>query len=77
VQESDVAKHFVALSTNAAKVRDFGILEKNMFGFWDWVGGRYSLWSAIGKIILINNYLQVELFKLIIFIVFLKVCRSL
>jgi glucose-6-phosphate isomerase len=62
VQESDVAKHFVALSTNAAKVRDFGILEKNMFGFWDWVGGRYSLWSAIGKIILINNYLQVELF---------------
>lgn len=77
MQESDVAKHFVALSTNAAKVRDFGILEKNMFGFWDWVGGRYSLWSAIGKIILINNYLQVELFKLIIFIVFLKVCRSL
>lgn len=50
MQESDVAKHFVALSTNAAKVRDFGILEKNMFGFWDWVGGRYSLWSAIGKL---------------------------
>nr|CAG4650814.1 EOG090X02RQ [Simocephalus serrulatus] len=46
--ESTVAKHFVALSTNGVKVREFGILEKNMFGFWDWVGGRYSLWSAIG-----------------------------
>nr|QIA50414.1 glucose phosphate isomerase [Semibalanus balanoides] len=43
-----VAKHFVALSTNAVKVKDFGIDERNMFGFWDWVGGRYSLWSAIG-----------------------------
>ena len=43
-----VAKHFVALSTNAAKVREFGIDEKNMFEFWDFVGGRYSLWSAIG-----------------------------
>ncbi|XP_063237454.1 LOW QUALITY PROTEIN: glucose-6-phosphate isomerase-like [Bacillus rossius redtenbacheri] len=43
-----VAKHFVALSTNVAKVEEFGIDKKNMFGFWDWVGGRYSLWSAIG-----------------------------
>jgi glucose-6-phosphate isomerase len=43
-----VAKHFVALSTNAAKVEEFGIDKKNMFEFWDWVGGRYSLWSAIG-----------------------------
>ncbi|KAK4309771.1 hypothetical protein Pmani_018618 [Petrolisthes manimaculis] len=43
-----VAKHFVALSTNGPKVKDFGIDEANMFGFWDWVGGRYSLWSAIG-----------------------------
>ncbi|XP_060533502.1 glucose-6-phosphate isomerase [Cylas formicarius] len=43
-----VAKHFVALSTNEAKVKDFGIDPANMFGFWDWVGGRYSLWSAIG-----------------------------
>ena len=43
-----MAKHFVALSTNAAKVREFGIDEKNMFEFWDFVGGRYSLWSAIG-----------------------------
>lgn len=43
-----VADHFVALSTNAAKVREFGIDEKNMFEFWDFVGGRYSLWSAIG-----------------------------
>jgi len=45
---SHVAKHFVALSTNGSKVRDFGIDERNMFAFWDWVGGRYSLWSAIG-----------------------------
>ncbi len=43
-----VAKHFVALSTNAKAVTDFGIDTKNMFQFWDWVGGRYSLWSAIG-----------------------------
>jgi glucose-6-phosphate isomerase len=46
--ESYVAKHFVALSTNAKSVADFGIDTANMFGFWDWVGGRYSLWSAIG-----------------------------
>nr|ACV97159.1 glucose-6-phosphate isomerase [Spodoptera exigua] len=45
---SAVAKHFVALSTNAEKVTAFGIDPNNMFGFWDWVGGRYSLWSAIG-----------------------------
>lgn len=43
-----VAKHFVALSTNAKAVEDFGIDTDNMFAFWDWVGGRYSLWSAIG-----------------------------
>jgi glucose-6-phosphate isomerase len=43
-----VARHFVALSTNEEKVVAFGIDKKNMFGFWDWVGGRYSLWSAIG-----------------------------
>lgn len=43
-----VAKHFVALSTNTAAVTSFGIAEENMFKFWDWVGGRYSLWSAIG-----------------------------
>ena len=43
-----VAKHFVALSTNMKSVADFGIDTKNMFAFWDWVGGRYSLWSAIG-----------------------------
>jgi len=43
-----VAKHFVALSTNAKAVKDFGIDTANMFAFWDWVGGRYSLWSAIG-----------------------------
>ena len=43
-----VGKHFVAVSTNAEAVRAFGIDVDNMFGFWDWVGGRYSLWSAIG-----------------------------
>nr|CAH8868112.1 unnamed protein product [Trichobilharzia regenti] len=45
---SHVAKHFVALSTNTKDVRAFGIAPENMFEFWDWVGGRYSLWSAIG-----------------------------
>jgi glucose-6-phosphate isomerase len=43
-----VKKHFVAISTNAKGVSEFGIDTANMFGFWDWVGGRYSLWSAIG-----------------------------
>src|SRR3569833_1682878 len=46
--EAAVAKHFVALSTNARDVAAFGIDPRNMFEFWDWVGGRYSLWSAIG-----------------------------
>jgi len=46
--ETHIAKHFVALSTNAQGVADFGIDTDNMFGFWDWVGGRYSVWSAIG-----------------------------
>ena len=46
--EADVAKHFVAVSTNAVDVKEFGIDTANMFEFWDWVGGRYSLWSAIG-----------------------------
>jgi glucose-6-phosphate isomerase len=46
--ESSIAKHFVAISTNAAEVKKFGIDTTNMFGFWDWVGGRYSMDSAIG-----------------------------
>ena len=46
--EKEVAKHFVALSTNEKEVVKFGIDKANMFEFWDWVGGRYSLWSAIG-----------------------------
>jgi len=46
--EQSVAKHFVALSTNESAVSKFGIAPENMFTFWDWVGGRYSLWSAIG-----------------------------
>ncbi len=46
--ESAIAKHFVALSTNEPAVRQFGIDPANMFAFWDWVGGRYSVWSAIG-----------------------------
>lgn len=45
---SSIAKHFAALSTNGKSVSEFGIDTNNMFGFWDWVGGRYSLWSAIG-----------------------------
>jgi len=45
---SAIPKHFVAVSTNEAAVKAFGIDPANMFGFWDWVGGRYSLWSAIG-----------------------------
>ncbi len=48
IDNAYVAKHFVALSTNAKAVQDFGIDINNMFAFWDWVGGRYSLWSAIG-----------------------------
>ena len=47
-EDAHVARHFVALSTNAEAVREFGIDPANMFPFWDWVGGRYSLWSAIG-----------------------------
>lgn len=46
--ESHIKKHFVAISTNAKEVRKFGIAPENMFVFWDWVGGRYSLWSAVG-----------------------------
>jgi glucose-6-phosphate isomerase len=46
--DAAVRNHFVAVSTNAEKVAEFGIDPENMFGFWDWVGGRYSLWSAIG-----------------------------
>jgi glucose-6-phosphate isomerase len=51
--EAAVAKHFVAVSTNAAGVADFGIAPENMFEFWDWVGGRYSLDSAIGLSLMI------------------------
>ena len=47
-KQQDVAKHFVAVSTNAKAVAEFGINTANMFEIWDWVGGRYSLWSAIG-----------------------------
>ena len=47
-KETDLARHFVAVSTNTAAVTEFGIDPANMFGFWDWVGGRYSVWSAIG-----------------------------
>ena len=51
--EAAVAKHFVAVSTNAGRVREFGIDTANMFGFWDWVGGRYSMESAIGLSIMV------------------------
>lgn len=53
-EESAVAKHFVALSTNQEAVEKFGIDRENMFVFWDWVGGRYSLWSAIGLSIVLT-----------------------
>ncbi|MES2296770.1 MAG: glucose-6-phosphate isomerase [Pseudomonadota bacterium] len=46
--EADLARHFVAVSTNLAAIEAFGIAPENMFPFWDWVGGRYSVWSAIG-----------------------------
>jgi len=60
--ESHIAKHFAALSTNETEVVKFGIDKKNMFGFWDWVGGRYSLWSAIGlSIALTIGYRNFEL----------------
>ena len=48
IDEKHIAKHFAALSTNESEVVKFGINKRNMFRFWDWVGGRYSLWSAIG-----------------------------
>jgi len=60
--EAHVAKHFAALSTNAKSVSEFGIDTDNMFEFWDWVGGRYSLWSAIGLSIALcvgyDNYIE-------------------
>lgn len=46
--EKDVARHFAAVSTNAAKISEFGILPANVFPMWDWIGGRFSLWSAVG-----------------------------
>ncbi len=56
-KNKDIAKHFVALSTNTEAVKNFGIAEENIFEFWDWVGGRYSLWSAIGlSIVLAVGY---------------------
>ncbi|MCW2256544.1 glucose-6-phosphate isomerase [Providencia alcalifaciens] len=60
--EKHIAKHFVALSTNSEEVAKFGIDTANMFEFWDWVGGRYSLWSAIGLSIILSvgydNFVQ-------------------
>src|SRR3546814_15566256 len=53
--EGAVAKHFVAVSTNGEGVRDFGIDTDNMFGFWDWVGGRYSMDSEIGLATMLAN----------------------
>lgn len=59
--EKAVASHFVAVSTNIRAATDFGILPENIFEFWDWVGGRYSLWSAIGLPIVI--YLGMDHFE--------------
>ncbi|TMO57077.1 glucose-6-phosphate isomerase [Pseudoalteromonas phenolica] len=59
--EADIAKHFVAVSTNLEKTRAFGIADENVFTMWDWVGGRFSLWSAIGlPIALYLGYDQFE-----------------
>ena len=57
--ESHIAKHFVALSTNEKEVVKFGIDRSNMFVFWDWVGGRYSLWSAIGLSIVLRSVMLI------------------
>lgn len=61
-KEEDIARHFVAISTNQEAVTEFGIAPENMFVFWDWVGGRYSLWSSIGLSIAFsigyNNFIQ-------------------
>src|SRR5690606_15064763 len=59
--EAAIAKHFVALSTNTAEAEKFGIDSKNMFGFENWVGGRYSVWSAIGLSVAI--YIGFDNFK--------------
>jgi glucose-6-phosphate isomerase len=60
--QTDVAKHFVAVSTNLQKVQEFGIAPENIFPMWDWVGGRFSLWSAVGLSISLavgpNNFEQ-------------------
>lgn len=59
--ESDIAAHFVAVSTNLQKVQEFGIAPENIFPMWDWVGGRFSLWSAVGlSIALVIGYEQFE-----------------
>ena len=54
VDESAIAKHFVAVSTNTEEVQTFGIDPQNMFGFWDWVGGRYSLCSSVGLALMVS-----------------------
>ena len=59
--EADIAAHFVAVSTNLQKVLEFGIAPENIFPMWDWVGGRFSLWSAVGlSIALVVGYEQFE-----------------
>jgi glucose-6-phosphate isomerase len=61
--EADLARHFVAVSTNTAAIQQFGIDPDNMFPFWDWVGGRYSVWSAIGlPVALVIGYERFEEF---------------
>lgn len=64
LNEDFIKKHFVAISTNKAAVENFGIDPKNMFKFWNWVGGRYSLWSAIGLSIILSigfdNFLELH-----------------
>ncbi|TQR32315.1 glucose-6-phosphate isomerase [Campylobacter sp. MIT 99-7217] len=64
LDESFIAKHFVAVSTNTQAAKNFGIAAENIFEFWNWVGGRYSLWCAVGLAIMI--YLGKENFKLLL-----------
>jgi glucose-6-phosphate isomerase len=61
MNDVDVARHFVAVSSNVQAAAEFGIPETNIFAFWDWVGGRYSLWSAIGLVIAIQYGMEVFL----------------
>jgi glucose-6-phosphate isomerase len=75
--ESAVARHFVAVSTNAQKVKEFGIDPANMFEFWDWVGGRYSMDSAIGLSTMLPLVLRIFEPCLMVFIRWMNISEQL